>query len=78
MSPAVKEAAPPGPAAKPAAADLAAGGGGVASFTAGDISVKGAAGGERQAAAQGLERTAERLMAPFAAPGDFFWKGVRG
>lgn len=66
-------------AACTAAAGFIAGqGGGVASFTAGDISVKGAAGGERQAAAQGLERTAERLMAPFAGPGDLFLKGVLG
>lgn len=65
-------------AACTAAAGFAAGPGGAASFTAGDISVKGPDGPERQAAVQGLERMAERLMAPFAAPGDFFWKGVRG
>ena len=59
-------------AAFTAAADLAAGSGGVESFTAGEVSVK-----TRDAAAE-LRRTAERLMAPYAEAEDFSFKGVRG
>ena len=52
-----------------AAADLAAarGGEGVSGFTA-----------ESCALAESLRRTAERLMAPFAVPDDFCFRGVRG
>ena len=66
-------------AACTAAAGFMAGQGTAAvSFTAGDISVRGPGGGERQAAARSLERTAERLMSPYVSPGDLFLKGVRG
>ena len=66
-------------AAFTAAADLAAGqGGGVTSFTAGEISVKGCGGAEAIARAAALRQTAERLMAPYAQTGDFAFKGVRG
>ena len=62
-----------------AAAGFTAGQGTAAvSFTAGDISVRGPGGGERQAAARSLERTAERLMSPYVSPGDLFLQGVRG
>lgn len=60
------------------AADLLAGGGGIAAFTAGDLSVKGPSGGERLASAQALREAAERLMAPYALPGDICLKGVGG
>ncbi|WP_295743518.1 hypothetical protein [uncultured Oscillibacter sp.] len=67
-------------AAFTAAADLAAGrsGGSVSAFTAGDISVKGRGAAEAAALAQGLRRTAEELMAPYAEAEDFCFKGVRG
>ena len=66
-------------AAFTAAADLAAGqGGGMTSFTAGEISVKGCGGAEAIARAAALRQTAERLMAPYAQTGDFAFKGVRG
>ena len=57
-----------------AAADLAAarGGEGVSGFTAGSVSVR------IRGAAESLRRTAERLMAPFAVPDDFCFRGVRG
>ena len=65
-------------AAFTAAADLAAGqDGGIESFTAGSVSVKG--GGESAARrAESLRRSAEERMAPFAEPGDFAFQGVRG
>lgn len=73
-------AAFPCAAAFTAAADLAASqsaGGAVSSFTAGEISVttRESNGGGGSAA---LRQTAERLMAPYAKPGDFSFKGVRG
>ena len=66
-------------AAFTAAADLAAGqDGGIESFTAGSVSVKGV-GGERAARrAESRRRSAEERMAPFAEPGDFAFQGVRG
>lgn len=64
-------------AAFTAAADLAAGGGGV-SFSAGDISVKAPGGQERAAAAAELRRAAERLMEPYVRSADLWAKGVRG
>ena len=65
-------------AAFTAAADLAAGqDGGIESFTAGSVSVKG--GGESAARrAESLRRSAEERMAPFAEPGDFAFQGVSG
>ena len=65
-------------AAFTAAADLAAGqDGGIESFTAGSVAVKG--GGESAARrAESLRRSAEERMAPFAEPGDFAFQGVRG
>ena len=66
-------------AAFTAAADLAAGqGGGVTSFTAGEISVKGCGGSEAADRAAALRQTAERLMAHYAQAEDFAFKGVRG
>lgn len=67
-------------AAFTAAADLLAGGNGgfVESFRAGEISVKGRGAEETAAQARSLRRTAERLMAAFAAPEDFAFQGVRG
>ena len=64
----------------PAAADLAAarGGDGVSGFTAGSVSVRIRSAAESCALAESLRRTAERLMAPFAAPEDFCFRGVRG
>ena len=65
-------------AAFTAAADLAAGqGGGVSSFTAGAVSVKGLGGAESAARAAALRQTAERLMEPYAAANGFCFKGVR-
>lgn len=63
-----------------AAADLAAarGGDGVSGFTAGSVSVRIRSAAESCALAESLRRTAERLMAPFAAPEDFCFRGVRG
>ena len=67
-------------AAFTAAADLAAarGGDGVSGFTAGSVSVRIRSAAESCALAESLQRTAERLMAPFAAPEDFCFRGVRG
>ena len=67
-------------AAFTAAADLAAGrgGGAVSAFTAGDLSIKGRGAAEAASLAQGLRRTAEALMAPYAETEDFCFKGVRG
>ena len=63
-----------------AAADLAAarGGDGVSGFTAGSVSVRIRSAAESCALAESLRRTAERLMAPCAAPEDFCFRGVRG
>ena len=65
-------------AAYTAAADLAAGGGGVAAFSAGDVSVKVQSGEERVRTAENLRRTAERLMEPYVQAADLWAKGVRG
>jgi len=51
---------------------------GVASFTAGEISIKGKTGTEGAAQAAALRKTAERLMEPYAIPEEFCFKGVRG
>lgn len=67
-------------AAFTAAADLAAGrgGGAVAAFTAGDISVRGRGAAESASLSRDLRQTAEGLMAPYAAEADFCFRGVRG
>ena len=66
-------------AAFTAAADLAAGqDGGIESFTAGSVSVKGSGGESAARRAESLRRSAEERMAPFAEPGDFAFQGVRG
>lgn len=62
-------------AAFTAAADLAAGEGGAASFSAGDISVK-LDGGLRRA--ESLRQTAERLMEPFVRAKELWAQGVEG
>lgn len=61
-------------AAFTAAAGLAAGGGGVASFSAGDVSVKLQNSGERRAAADCLRQAAERLMEPYVRA-EGLWAG---
>ena len=67
-------------AAFTAAADLAAARdcGGVSGFTAGSVSVQARSPAEAGTQAAELRRTAWRLMAPFAVPGDFVFQGVRG
>lgn len=66
-------------AAFTAAADFTAGRRGrAASFTAGEISVKAPAAADEAAKAALLRQTAERLMAPYAEPEDFCFRGVRG
>lgn len=67
-------------AAFTAAADLTAGrsGDAVAAFKAGDISVERRDGADGAALAAALRQTAERLMAPYAAPADFVFRRVRG
>lgn len=67
-------------AAFTAAADLAAGrgGGAVAAFTAGDVSVRGRGAAETASLSRDLRRTAEGLMAPYAEEADFCFRGVRG
>ena len=66
-------------AAFTAAADLAAGwGGGVASFSAGDVSVKVQDGGERLKTTESLRQSAERLMEPYIRAADLWAMGVKG
>ena len=65
-------------AAFTAAADLAAGGDGVASFSAGDISVRLEGGGERAGRAESLRQAAERLMEPFVRAEGLWARGVEG
>ena len=50
----------------------------VSGFTAGSVSVRIRGAAESCALAESLRRTAERLMAPFAVPDDFCFRGVRG
>ena len=52
--------------------------GGAESFTVGEVTVKGMTGTDVKAMAEALRQTAERLMRPFAAAGDFCFKGVQG
>ena len=47
-------------------------------ITAGSVSVRIRGAAESCALAESLRRTAERLMAPFAVPDDFCFRGVRG
>ena len=48
------------------------------SFRAGDVSVTARGGAERMANAEALRAEAERLMAPYVAADDFFFRGVPG
>lgn len=67
-------------AALSAAAGLSAGRccGDVASFTAGDVSVRSAEASEAAASAAVMYEQAERLMTPYAEQDDFAFRGVRG
>lgn len=65
-------------AAFTAAADLAAGEGGAASFSAGDVSVKLDSGSDRVGRANSLRQAAERLMEPFARAEGLWARGVEG
>lgn len=65
-------------AAFTAAADLAAGGDHVASFSAGDISVRLEGDGQRADRANSLRQAAERLMEPFARAEGLWARGVEG
>jgi len=65
-------------AAFTAAANLAAGGGGVASFSAGDISVNVQGGGDRAKTADSLRQAAERLMEPYVQAAGLWAQGVEG
>lgn len=69
-------------AAFSAAADFLTGEGGNAaaasSFSAGEISVSASSAADRSACAQALRDTAEELMAPYAQPGNFSFRSVRG
>lgn len=66
-------------AAFTAAADYAVGqeADGVSGFSAGEVSVQLRSRNGRTAVADALRQTAERLMAPYAEPEDFCFKGVR-
>ena len=63
-----------------AAADymVSRGGDDVASFTAGEISIKKRESSNGEAQATALRKTAERLMAPYSVTESFAFKGVRG
>lgn len=67
-------------AAFTAAADASLGqsGGGLASVTAGEISLRGRGAADSAALAEGMRQAAERLMAPYAEAEDFAFRGVRG
>lgn len=65
-------------AAFTAAADLAAGEGGAASFSAGDVSVRLEDAGGRAARAKELRQAAERLMDPFVRAAGLWARGVEG
>lgn len=65
-------------AAFTAAADLAAGEGGAASFSAGDLSVNLGSGTDRARRAEGLRQAAERLMEPFVRAAGLWAQGVEG
>lgn len=63
-----------------AAADyvVSRGGDDVASFTAGEISIRKKGGSDGETQANALRKTAERLMVPYAVAENFAFKGVRG
>lgn len=63
-------------AAFTAAADLAAGEGGAASFSAGDISVSLGSGQDRARQAESLRQAAKRLMEPFVRAEGLWAQGV--
>ena len=65
-------------AAFTAAADLAAGGGGAASFSAGDLSVSLEKGGDRVRRAEELRQGAARLMEPFVRAEGLWAQGAEG
>ena len=65
-------------AAFTAAADLAAGDGGPASFSAGDISVGLGGSGDRARRADSLRQAAERLMEPYVRAEGLWARGVEG
>ena len=67
-------------AAFTAAADylLSRGSGGIASFTAGEVSIQTRTGGDGAALAGALRAAAERIMAPFGEPEGFGFRGVPG
>lgn len=65
-------------AAFTAAANFACGGGGVESFSAGEISVKGRGAAQSAAVAEKLRQAAEELMAPYVHGAEFAFQGVRG
>lgn len=67
-------------AAFTAAADylLSRGSGGIASFTAGEVSIQTRTGGDGSALAGALHLAAERIMAPFGEPEGFDFRGVPG
>ena len=51
---------------------------GAESFTVGDVTVKGQTGQSALALAEALRQSAERLMEPYAASGNFCFRGVQG
>ena len=66
-------------AAFTAAADyLGKSGAGPESFTVGDVTIKGQTGQSALALAEALRQSAERLMEPYAASGNFCFRGVQG
>ena len=65
-------------AAFTAAADLAAGEGGAASFSAGELSVNLGSGADRARRAERLRQAAERLMEPFVRAEGLWVRGVEG
>ena len=67
-------------AAFTAAADLTAGtgGGGVASFSAGDVSVRIRDGDQPHRAAESLRQAAQRLMEPYVRAAGLWARGVEG
>ena len=48
------------------------------SFTVGEVTVRQSGGRSKAVMAETLRQTAERLMRPYAASGDFCFRGVRG
>ena len=48
------------------------------SFTVGEVTVRQSGGRSTAVMAETLRQTAERLMRPYAASGEFCFRGVRG